>query len=78
MSDMRAIDDAEALRVRSELSELDPKIRGDTYKYMCHGRWKSVELQRLSRRLESRVVRERGERARTEAPGVGGPSATPG
>eukprot|EP00971_Amphidinium_carterae_P087931 1739862-Amphidinium_carterae.1 len=29
MSDMRAIDDAEALKVLSELSELDPRIRDD-------------------------------------------------
>eukprot|EP00971_Amphidinium_carterae_P037502 737472-Amphidinium_carterae.1 len=30
-SDMRAIDDSEALKVWSELSKLDPKIPGDTY-----------------------------------------------
>eukprot|EP00971_Amphidinium_carterae_P241626 4797899-Amphidinium_carterae.1 len=30
-NDVRAIDDAEALKVWSELSGLDPKIRGDTY-----------------------------------------------
>eukprot|EP00971_Amphidinium_carterae_P092089 1823591-Amphidinium_carterae.1 len=44
MSDMRAIDDAEALKVWSELSELDPKIRGDTYVTEDRSQWNFSDL----------------------------------
>eukprot|EP00971_Amphidinium_carterae_P189880 3769166-Amphidinium_carterae.1 len=63
MSDMREIDNAEALKVWSELSELDPKIRGDTYVTEDRSQWNFSDLVD-----DLRVVRERRERA--EAAGV--------
>eukprot|EP00971_Amphidinium_carterae_P080756 1597642-Amphidinium_carterae.1 len=71
MDDTRAIDDAEVLRVWSELSELDPKIKGDTYVTEDGSQWNFSDLVD-----DVRVLRERRESAR--AAGVGGPSATPG
>eukprot|EP00971_Amphidinium_carterae_P315897 6279403-Amphidinium_carterae.1 len=64
---MREIDDAEALKAWSELSELDPKIKGDTYLTQdgsqCLTQWNFSDLVD-----DLRVVRERLERA--EAAGV--------
>eukprot|EP00971_Amphidinium_carterae_P245346 4872316-Amphidinium_carterae.1 len=71
MSDMREIDNAEALKVWSELSELDPKIRGYTYLTEDGSQWNFSNLVD-----DLRVVRERRERA--EAAGVSGTSATSG
>eukprot|EP00971_Amphidinium_carterae_P202128 4010493-Amphidinium_carterae.1 len=42
--DVRAIHDAEALRVWSELSELDPSLRGDTYVSEDGGQWRFSDL----------------------------------
>eukprot|EP00971_Amphidinium_carterae_P231908 4602432-Amphidinium_carterae.1 len=75
MDDMREIDDSEALKVWSELSELDPKIRGDTYVTEDGSQWNLIEFSDLVDDL--RVVRERRERSR-EAAGVSGTSAAPG
>eukprot|EP00971_Amphidinium_carterae_P257668 5114734-Amphidinium_carterae.1 len=58
MNDVREIDDAEALKVWSELSELDPKIRGDTYVAEDGSQWNFSDLVD-----DLRVVRERRERA---------------
>eukprot|EP00971_Amphidinium_carterae_P275651 5469456-Amphidinium_carterae.1 len=44
MDDMRAIDDAEALKVWSELSELDPKIKGDTCVTEDGSQWNFTDL----------------------------------
>eukprot|EP00971_Amphidinium_carterae_P094793 1875852-Amphidinium_carterae.1 len=44
MDDMRAIDDAEALKVWSELSDLDPKIRGETYVTEDGSQWNCSDL----------------------------------
>eukprot|EP00971_Amphidinium_carterae_P079175 1566528-Amphidinium_carterae.1 len=54
MDDMRAIDDAEALKVWSELSELDPRIKGDTYLTEDGGQWNLTDLAD-----DLKVVRER-------------------
>eukprot|EP00971_Amphidinium_carterae_P246496 4895903-Amphidinium_carterae.1 len=74
MSDMRAIDDAEALKVWSELSELDPKIRGDTYVSEDRSQFNFSDLADDLRVMRDRQVRSREER---EATGVGGTLATP-
>eukprot|EP00971_Amphidinium_carterae_P247517 4914762-Amphidinium_carterae.1 len=63
MSDVREIDDAEALKVWSELSELDPKVKGDTYLTEDGSQWNFSNLVD-----DLRVVKERRERA--EAAGV--------
>eukprot|EP00971_Amphidinium_carterae_P095616 1891938-Amphidinium_carterae.1 len=68
---MREIDDAEALKVWSELSELDPKIKGDTYVTEDGSQWNFSDLAD-----DLRVVRERSESAK--AAGVSGTSATSG
>eukprot|EP00971_Amphidinium_carterae_P016073 316646-Amphidinium_carterae.1 len=63
-SDVRAIDDAEALRVWSELSELDPKIRGDTYAD-DGSQWNFSDLVN-----DLRVMRERKQKNREEERGA--------
>eukprot|EP00971_Amphidinium_carterae_P147964 2932976-Amphidinium_carterae.1 len=42
---MREIDDAEALKVWSELSELEPKIKGDTYVTEDGSQWNFNDLK---------------------------------
>eukprot|EP00971_Amphidinium_carterae_P092332 1828135-Amphidinium_carterae.1 len=61
MSDMCAIDDAEALKVWLELSELDPRIRGDTYVTEDGSQWNFSDLVN-----DVRILRER----RAETAGV--------
>eukprot|EP00971_Amphidinium_carterae_P148913 2952308-Amphidinium_carterae.1 len=59
MSDMREIDNSEAaLKVWSELSELDPKIRGDMYVTEDGSQWNFSDWVD-----DLRVVRERREKA---------------
>eukprot|EP00971_Amphidinium_carterae_P318443 6329501-Amphidinium_carterae.1 len=50
--DVRAIDDGEALRVWSELSELDPKIRGDKYVSEDGSQWNFSDLAALEAQVE--------------------------
>eukprot|EP00971_Amphidinium_carterae_P351081 6491901-Amphidinium_carterae.1 len=59
--DVRAIDDAEALRVWSELSKLDPNLRGDTYVSEDGGQWHFSGLVD-----DLRVMRERKKTSREE------------
>eukprot|EP00971_Amphidinium_carterae_P197411 3918158-Amphidinium_carterae.1 len=73
MSDMREIDDAEALKVWFELTELDPKIKGDTYFTEDGSQWNFSDLVTVLVD-DLRVVRERREKAA----GVSGTLATPG
>eukprot|EP00971_Amphidinium_carterae_P173249 3434834-Amphidinium_carterae.1 len=57
MDHMRAIDDAEALKVCLELSDLDPKIRGETYvteDVLDGSQWNFTDVAD-----DLRVVRER-------------------
>eukprot|EP00971_Amphidinium_carterae_P195792 3885222-Amphidinium_carterae.1 len=63
--DMREIDDAEALRVWSELSELDPRARGDTYVTEDGSQWNFSDLVD-----DLRVMLER-RRKEVTTPGVG-------
>eukprot|EP00971_Amphidinium_carterae_P290871 5776140-Amphidinium_carterae.1 len=58
MSDMREIDNAEALRVWSELSELDPRIRGEQYVTDDGSQRNFSDLKKDERESRSR----RGER----------------
>eukprot|EP00971_Amphidinium_carterae_P301637 5992850-Amphidinium_carterae.1 len=71
--DMRAIDDAEALRVWSELSELDPKIRGDTYVSEDGSQWNFSDLVD-----DLRVMRERRQKSREEEREAGRGAASGG
>eukprot|EP00971_Amphidinium_carterae_P075770 1497165-Amphidinium_carterae.1 len=65
--DVREIDDAEALRVWSELSELDPRARGDTYVTEDGSQWNLTDLVD-----DLRVMQERRRKEReTTTPGVG-------
>eukprot|EP00971_Amphidinium_carterae_P039882 782766-Amphidinium_carterae.2 len=57
--DVRAIDDAEALRVWSELSDLDPNLRGDTYVSEDGGQWNFIDLVDDLRVMRERIERER-------------------
>eukprot|EP00971_Amphidinium_carterae_P069941 1383986-Amphidinium_carterae.1 len=57
--DMCAIDDAEALRVWSELSELDPKIRGDTYVTEDGSQWSFSDLVDDLKVMQERRRKER-------------------
>eukprot|EP00971_Amphidinium_carterae_P114787 2273746-Amphidinium_carterae.1 len=63
--DVRAIDDAEALKVWSEMSELDPKIRGDTYVSEDGSQWNSSDLVD-----DLKVMRERAQRSREQERGA--------
>eukprot|EP00971_Amphidinium_carterae_P207781 4122916-Amphidinium_carterae.1 len=83
MDDMRAIDDAEALKVWWELSELDPKIKGDTYVTEDGSQWNFTDLAddlRVVKERQRAADHQRGEGSGDSkaAAGVGGPSATPG
>eukprot|EP00971_Amphidinium_carterae_P029198 574775-Amphidinium_carterae.1 len=66
--DVRAIDDAEALTVWSELSELDPKLRGDTYvtedAAQDGSQWNFGDLVD-----DLRVMRERAQRSAASGDG---------
>eukprot|EP00971_Amphidinium_carterae_P187714 3725777-Amphidinium_carterae.1 len=67
MSDMRAIDEAEALKVWSELSELDPRMRGDTYVTEDGSQWNFSDLvderTGLEREKTQKSRNRRGERS---------------
>eukprot|EP00971_Amphidinium_carterae_P288618 5730874-Amphidinium_carterae.1 len=79
--DVRAIDDAEALKVWSELSELDPKLRGDTYvtedgsksvELRCLWKWAQLESEQQKLKLttaKGRLEQKPQTRARTQGQG---------
>eukprot|EP00971_Amphidinium_carterae_P189371 3758913-Amphidinium_carterae.1 len=56
---MRTIGDAEALRVRSELSELDPRVKGDAYVTEDGSQWNFSDLVDDLRVMQERRRRER-------------------
>eukprot|EP00971_Amphidinium_carterae_P350862 6491778-Amphidinium_carterae.3 len=68
--DARAIDDAEALRVWSELSELDPNLRGGTYVSEDGGQWHFSDLVDDLRVMRERKKRSREEEEREEREGL--------
>eukprot|EP00971_Amphidinium_carterae_P051914 1022069-Amphidinium_carterae.3 len=69
--DVRAIDDAEALRVWSELSELDPNLRGDAYVSEDGGQWHFSDLVDDLRVMKRKKRKKEEEKREGRASGAG-------